>query len=159
MQILTYCLMFLAGANAFAPTGRSSLSRESAPLSAMQQSDDNSKKASIGATIAGFALGWTLVSSSAFAVDLDFSLPSYDAKMSGFGSGTEAVLNSKTNSLTDPGVNEKSKQETAAIKAALALKEKRTKEQEMKKLQYAADEQKAVERKARDAERMKNIWN
>jgi hypothetical protein len=158
MHIFTYSLMFLAGANAFAPTGRS-LSRESAPLSAMQQSDDNSKKASFGATIAGLALGLTLVSSSAFAVELDFSLPSYDSKMSGFGAGTEAILNSKTQSLTDPGITEKTRQKETATKAALALKEKRLKDQEAKKAQYAAEAEKAVEKKARDAERLKNIWN
>eukprot|EP00980_Cylindrotheca_fusiformis_P003685 scaffold818_cov136-Cylindrotheca_fusiformis.AAC.51 len=103
--------------------------------------------------MAGLALGFTLVSSSAFATDLDFSLPSYDTKMAGFGEGTEAVLNAKSTS------NEKTKQEEAAMKAALALKEKRQKDQEMRKLQYEADKQKALEKKARDAERLKNIWN
>lgn len=158
MKLLAFCLTLLASANAFAP-GISASHKANTLLSARLQSDDSSSKASFGATVAGLALGLTLVSSSAFAVDLDFSLPSYDTKMSGFGEGTEAVLNSKTKSLTDPGANEKAKQDEAAIKAAIALKEKRIKDQEMKKLQYEADKQKAIEKKARDAERLKNIWN
>lgn len=63
-------------------------------------------------------------SSAAFAVDLDFSLPSYDAKMSGSGEGTDAVSTGKTDSLTDPGANEKTKQTETAMNAAIALKEK-----------------------------------
>jgi len=161
MKLVAVFLMFLVVANAFAPPTTPSQHRSTSALSALPQRDNESteKKFSLGAPVAGLILGLSLMSSAAFAVDLDFSLPSYDAKMSGFGEGTEAILNKKSDSLTDPGANEKTKQSEAAKKAAIALKEKRMKEQEMKKLQYEADKQKALEKKARDAERMKNIWN
>lgn len=149
--------MLLAVANAFAPNTPSQ-QRPSA-LSALERDNEGvDQKFSLGASMAGLVLGLSIMSSAAFAVDLDFSLPAYDTKMSGFGEGTEAILN-KSSDLTDPGANEKTKQSEAAIKAALALKEKRFKEQEMKKLKYEADKQRALEKKARDAERLKNIWN
>ncbi|KAL3938492.1 MAG: hypothetical protein SGBAC_006608 [Bacillariaceae sp.] len=158
MKLVTVSLLFLPLADAFAPTNPSP--QRASALSALQRDNENAdQKLSFGAPVAGLVLGLTLMSSAAFAVDLDFSLPSYDTKMSGFGEGTEAILNSKSASLTDPGANEKSKQSDAALKAAIALKEKRTKDQEMKKMQYEADKQRSLEKKARDAERLKNIWN
>ncbi|CAJ1963962.1 unnamed protein product [Cylindrotheca closterium] len=162
MKLVAVSLMYLAVANAFAPTRTPSHQRSSSALSAALPQRDNEspeKKFSLGAPVVGLVLGLSIMTSAAFAVELDFSLPSYDAKMSGFGEGTEAILNKKTSDLTDPGANEKTKQSEAAMKAAIALKEKRTKEQEMKKLQYEADKQRAIEKKARDAERLKSIWN
>jgi len=157
MKLFTVSILFLEVANAFAPNTPSQ--QMSSALSALQHDNDSEKKFSLGSPVAGLVLGLSIMSSAAFAVDLDFSLPTYDTKMSGFGAGTEAILNTKSGDLTDPGSNEKTKQSEAAMKAAIALKEKRIKEKEMKKLQYEADKQKALEKKARDAERLKNIWN
>ena len=102
--------------------------------------------------VAAAATTWAFQQPSANAVDLDFSLPTYDTKMSGFGEGKEAILNQSTENL------EKTRQLEASKKAAEALRDKRLKDQEMRKLQYEADKQKALEKKARDAERLKNIW-
>lgn len=107
----------------------------------------------ISSGFAAAAAAWTLQQAPAEAVELDFSLPSYDTKMSGFGEGKEAILNQNTENF------EKTLQEEASRKAALALRDKRIKDQEMRKLQYEADKQRALEKKARDAERLKNIWN
>jgi hypothetical protein len=152
MKVVSFTLVLLSGANAFSPCGQN-LSRQPTQLAA-----EESRRA-FGASVANLALGWASVATSANAVELDFSLPSYDTKMSGFGQGTEAILNSKTDDLTDPGANEKIKQEEAAKKAAYALRDDRNRKAEMRKLQYEADKQRALEKKARDAERLKNIWS
>lgn len=91
---------------------------------------------------------------------LDFSLPSYDTKMQGFGDGKEAILNTQGRlDRTDPGANEREKQLDAMRKAEEArLEAKAKKKAELKALEEEAN-RRAVERKARDAERLKNIWS
>jgi len=91
---------------------------------------------------------------------LDFSLPSYDTNMQGFGDGKEAILNTKGRAdRTDPGANEREKQVDSMRKAEEArLEAKAKKKAEMKALEEEAN-RRAAERKARDAERLKNIWN
>jgi hypothetical protein len=91
------------------------------------------------------------------ATSLDFSLPSYDAKMSGFGDGAEARLDARRE-LTDPGTGEKDKEIAAMRKAEEARKVRMQKEKEAKKERADEDKRRSVERKKQDAERLKNIW-
>jgi hypothetical protein len=90
---------------------------------------------------------------------LDFSLPSYDAKMQGFGDGKEAILNTKGSAdRTDPGANEKEKEQETMRKAEQGrLEAKARKKAEMQALEDES-KRRAAEKKARDAERLKNIW-
>ena len=89
---------------------------------------------------------------------LDFSLPKYDAKMSGFGDGKEAVLNG-SDDMTDPGANEKAKQMEAMKKAEEArLEAKAAKKAQMRALEEEAKRRSEL-KKAENAERLKNIWN
>lgn len=91
---------------------------------------------------------------------LDFSLPSYDTNMQGFGDGKEAILNTKGRlDRTDPGANEREKQADAMRRAeADRLEAKSKKKAELKALEEEAN-RRAAERKARDAERLKSIWS
>jgi hypothetical protein len=91
---------------------------------------------------------------------LDFSLPTYDTNMQGFGDGKEAILNTRGRAdRTDPGANEQEKQVDAMRKAEAARVEAKLKKKaELKALEEEAN-RRAAERKARDAERLKNIWN
>jgi hypothetical protein len=88
---------------------------------------------------------------------LDFSLPKYDAGMSGFGEGNEARLYDRRE-MTDPGGNEKEKQLESMRKAEDARKERIAKEKAVTKARDDEARQRAAEKKARDAERLKNIW-
>jgi paraquat-inducible protein B len=87
---------------------------------------------------------------------LDFSLPTYDAKMSGFGEGKEAYL--KTETVVQNG-NEKEKQREAMAKAEEARKEALARKKAEQKEREEETKRRALEKKARDAERLKNIWN
>eukprot|EP00529_Nitzschia_sp_RCC80_P036004 CAMPEP_0113454098 /NCGR_PEP_ID=MMETSP0014_2-20120614/7691_1 /TAXON_ID=2857 /ORGANISM="Nitzschia sp." /LENGTH=166 /DNA_ID=CAMNT_0000345499 /DNA_START=118 /DNA_END=618 /DNA_ORIENTATION=- /assembly_acc=CAM_ASM_000159 len=101
-----------------------------------------------------------VVSSSVMVSEtsLDFSLPKYDTKMSGFGDGKEAVLNG-SNDMTDPGTNEKAKQMEAMKKAEEArLEAKAAKKAQMKALEEEAQRRSEL-KKAENADRLKNIWN
>lgn len=91
---------------------------------------------------------------------LDFSLPTYDTNMAGFGDGKEAILNTKGSAdRTDPGANEREKQEDAMRKAEEARLAQKAKKLAERKAREDEDRRRAAEKKARDAERLKNIWN
>ena len=98
---------------------------------------------------------------------LDFALPSYDPKMSGFGDGNEAFVKKGTISsgsvqsklLTDPGGDEKEKQRAAMAKAEEARKEALVRKKAEQKDRDEETKRRAKEKKARDAERLKNIWS
>jgi hypothetical protein len=72
--------------------------------------------------------------------------------MSGFGDGTEARLNSA-------GPSEKEKQMEAMRKAEEARQGQLQKKKVEAKAQQEEDKRRAVEKKARDAERLSSIWN
>ena len=112
---------------------------------------------------AALLLGWALMgpmTAMADTTSLDFSLPKYDTNMQGFGDGTEAILNTRGRAdRTDPGANEKEKQEESMRKAEEARQQaKAQKKAQQKELEEEA-KRRAAEKKARDAERLKNIWN
>ena len=99
---------------------------------------------------------------------LDFSLPSYDTKMSGFGEGNEAFVKKgnilkegvTSNALmVDPGADEKEKQLSSMRKAEEARKEALTKKKAEQKEREDETKRRAKEKKERDAERLKNIWS
>jgi hypothetical protein len=121
------------------------------------------KKLGKATSAAALLLGWTLMgpmTAMADSTSLDFSLPKYDTNMQGFGDGAEAILNTRGRAdRTDPGANEKEKQEESMRKAEQARQE--AKAQKKAKQQALEEEAKrrAAEKKARDAERLKNIWN
>jgi len=100
---------------------------------------------------------------------LDFALPSYDTKMSGFGEGNEVFVKkgnvilkegATSNALMiDPGSDEKEKQLSSMRKAEEARKEALTKKKAEQKEREDETKRRAKEKKARDAERLKNIWS
>lgn len=97
---------------------------------------------------------------------LDFSLPSYDTKMSGFGDGSEAFVkqgqiksDTADTLMTDPGSDEKEKQFASMRKAEEARKKILLKKKAEQKAHQEEDKRRAAEKKKRDAERLKNIWN
>jgi hypothetical protein len=98
---------------------------------------------------------------------LDFALPSYDTKMSGFGDGNEAYVKKGTivrdsienKMMTDPGADEKEKERAAMAKAEEARKEALTRKKAEQKDRDDETKRRAKEKKARDAERLKNIWS
>ena len=77
--------------------------------------------------------------------------------MGGFGDGTEARLYDKRE-MTDPGANEREKQMEAMRKAEEARKERVAKEKAIAKARDAEAKLRSEEKKARDTERLKNIW-
>jgi len=96
---------------------------------------------------------------------LDFSLPSYDTKMTGFGEGTEAFvkrgkIKTSTDALmADPGSDEKEKEASSMRKAEEARKVALEQKKADQKERLEEDKRRAKEKKARDAERLKNIWS
>mmetsp|Transcript_18774 Transcript_18774/g.52460 ORF Transcript_18774/g.52460 Transcript_18774/m.52460 type:complete len:183 (-) Transcript_18774:154-702(-) len=99
---------------------------------------------------------------------LDFSLPSYDTKMSGFGEGNEAYIKKGkiANSgeagdalMADPGSDEKEKQAAAMRKAEEARKAALAKKNAERKAMEEDAKRRAQEKKARDKERLKNMWS
>lgn len=99
---------------------------------------------------------------------LDFSLPSYDTKMGGFGEGNEAYVKkgaiakdgvTSDKLMTDPGADEKEKQLASMRKAEEARKEALAKKKAEQKERDDEAKRRAKEKKARDAERLKNIWS
>ena len=99
---------------------------------------------------------------------LDFALPSYDPKMSGFGDGTEAFVKKGTigsdgslqsKRMTDPGADEKEKERSSMAKAEEARKEALAKKKAEQKEREDEDKRRAIEKKKRDKERLANIWN
>jgi len=99
------------------------------------------------------------------ATSLDFSLPSYDTKMTGFGEGTEAFvkrgkIKTSTDALmADPGSDEKEKEASSMRKAEEARKVALEQKKADQKERLEEDKRRAKEKKARDAERLKNIWS
>mmetsp|Transcript_128256 Transcript_128256/g.369372 ORF Transcript_128256/g.369372 Transcript_128256/m.369372 type:complete len:166 (+) Transcript_128256:123-620(+) len=112
---------------------------------------------------AALLLGWTLMgpmTAMADSTSLDFSLPKYDTNMQGFGDGTEAILNTRGRAdRTDPGANEKEKQEESMRKAEEARQQAKAQKKAQQKALEDEAKRRAAEKKARDAERLKNIWN
>ena len=154
--------------NAFS-TSRSARSSTVA-LNAANSEDDGETGLMTRRTAAALLLSTSasLVSGPVVAADtqLDFSLPSYDPKMAGFGEGSEAYVKKgtlKSGSLqdklmTDPGADEKEKQRAAMAKAEEARKEaKERKKAEIKEREEEA-KRRAKEKKARDKERLKNMF-
>ena len=99
---------------------------------------------------------------------LDFALPSYDTKMSGFGEGNESYIKKgKIGNageagdalMIDPGSDEKEKQAAAMRKAEEARKVALDKKNAERKALEEETKRRAVEKKARDKERMKKMWS
>ncbi|VEU34797.1 unnamed protein product [Pseudo-nitzschia multistriata] len=99
---------------------------------------------------------------------LDFSLPTYDTKMSGFGEGSESYVKkgkiatlgeSGDAMMTDPGSDEKEKQAAAMRKAEEARKAALAKKLAERKALEEEAKRRAIEKKARDKERMKKMWS
>ena len=163
IQYLTTALAF-ASADAFlAPTQPQALQ-----ASSTLQGQKNDWVGPAAATL----LGWTLASQAAFASvptetqqfpsltvsveKLDFSLPSYEgigANEGGFGVGSEARLTG-TSSMTDPGANEKAKQEEAMRKAEQARLERKAAEKKAKIARTEDQIRLADEKKKQDAQKV-----
>jgi len=99
---------------------------------------------------------------------LDFSLPSYDTKMSGFGEGSEVYVKKGNISkfgetsdalMTDPGADEREKELAFMRKAEVARKDALAKKKAEQKEREEETKRRAKEKKERDAERLKNIWS
>lgn len=94
-------------------------------------------------------------------VQLDFSLPSYDSigkSQGGFGVGTEARIG-QTDSLMDPGSNEKAKQQEAMKKAEEArLAQKKQKQQAMRDREEE-ELRRQEEKKAEGKKRMEALFS
>mmetsp|Transcript_17222 Transcript_17222/g.39804 ORF Transcript_17222/g.39804 Transcript_17222/m.39804 type:complete len:172 (-) Transcript_17222:197-712(-) len=99
---------------------------------------------------------------------LDFSLPSYDSKMGGFGEGAEAYLKkgeipkgggTASELMTDPGSDEREKQAASMRKAEEARKIALAKKKAEQKERDEEAKRRAIEKKKRDKERLANIWN
>ena len=132
-------------------------------LQAKSQAENDSKTPKAPAA-AALLLGFSLMTATAIMplpsyaeTALDFSLPKYDTSMTGFGEGNEARLYDKRE-MTDPGANEREKQQESMRKAEEARKERIAREKAAQKLRDEEARAKALEKKARDAERLKNIW-
>lgn len=158
MKFLFLFLSVLAtNAAAFSP----SLIRNSPALTILRgasPSNDGDDRSNLkpAATVAALFLGMTLTTTpmpSVAETSLDFSLPTYDTKMSGFGEGTEARLNNGNTQRS-----EKDLQMEAMKKAENARLEAKAKKKAEVKAREEEDKRRAQERKARDAERLKNIW-
>ncbi len=92
------------------------------------------------------------------ATSLDFSLPSsYDPKMSGFGEGKEAYLNSPTSNTESS--SEKEKELIAMRRAEEARKEALAKKKAEAKAREEETKRRAELKKRENAERLKNIFN
>ena len=112
----------------------------------------------VGAGDPVFSIGTT--TSSTTSTSLDFSLPKYDTQMGSFGSGAEAILNTKGSAdRTDPGANEKEKQLESMRKAEEARLAAKQKKAEKFKALAEESNRRAAEKKARDAERIKTLFN
>ena len=115
----------------------------------------------------GFIVASPMVAQAA-DTSLDFSLPSYDTKMSGFGDGSEAYVKKGTigsdgslqdKLMTDPGADEREKQRASMAKAEEARLEAKAKKKAEQKMREEEDKRRAIEKKKRDKERLANIWN
>lgn len=155
-------LLLVAAGSAFSPPSVQRL-QPRRTITDSRLEAHTSSSTSVAKTAAALLLGAACIMGPMCAMaetTLDFSLPSYDTNMQGFGDGKEAILNTKgREDRTDPGANEREKQLDAMRKAEddrLAAKAK--KKAELKALEEEAN-RRAAERKARDAERLKNIWN
>lgn len=165
MKISSLFSLLTIGASGFSSPATVSVPRQQqqlSPTALHARSDEGAilSKAAMAAAVLGCSLMMGPMIAGADSTSLDFSLPSYDSKMSGFGDGTEAYLTKQGRAdRTDPGANEKEKQAVSMQKAEEArLEAKEKKKAEMKALEDEA-KRRAAERKARDAERLKNIWN
>ena len=157
---ISFLALLFASASAFSPAA---VQRQQQRPTITASRLEAHKSSTAAKTAAALLLGAACVLGPMTAMAetaLDFSLPSYDTNMQGFGDGKEAILNTKGRvDRTDPGANEREKQAEAMRKAEedrLAAKAK--KKAELKALEEEAN-RRAAERKARDAERLKNIWN
>jgi hypothetical protein len=105
---------------------------------------------------------------NAEATQLDFSLPSYNPNMSGFGEGSEASStkiegrntgNAADNSYTDPGADEKEKQLRSMQLAEQARKEALAAKRQKLAAIEQEEKRRAAEKKAKNAERFASIFN
>lgn len=149
MKVFSIIAMLLGSASAFSP-----MKQPTTQSSTSLQAAKPANKWTPAVVAATLTLGLTLASPlpSVADTDLDFSLPSYDTKMSGFGDGTEARL-------SRDGPTEKDRQAEALRKAEENRKELAEKKKAEAKARLEEDKRRAKEKKARDAERLKNIWN
>eukprot|EP00531_Pseudo-nitzschia_arenysensis_P016078 CAMPEP_0116149326 /NCGR_PEP_ID=MMETSP0329-20121206/18873_1 /TAXON_ID=697910 /ORGANISM="Pseudo-nitzschia arenysensis, Strain B593" /LENGTH=173 /DNA_ID=CAMNT_0003645603 /DNA_START=82 /DNA_END=603 /DNA_ORIENTATION=- len=158
----------LSNCSAFTTT---SASRPSVALKAANGESESvglSRRAAAAAMLTGIVAASPMVAQAASDTSLDFSLPSYDTKMSGFGDGKEAyvkkgdiasdgILSDKL--MTDPGADEKEKQRASMQKAEEARKEALAKKKAEQKERDEEAKRRAIEKKKRDKERLANIWN
>ena len=164
--ITCFALLLAATTTVFSVEGFSMISKHQSSSSMMTlhaEKGQSHKKLAKATSAAALLLGWTLMgpmTAMADTTSLDFSLPQYDANMQGFGEGTEAILNTKGRAdRTDPGANEKEKQEESMRKAEEARQQAKAQKKAQQKALEEEAKRRAAEKKARDAERLKNIWN
>jgi hypothetical protein len=160
-------MLFMSSCSGFAPMSTTTTTSSQQRMTALQASADNNNDNTNNtntnnykAAAAGLLLGVSLLAApmaSLAETSLDFSLPKYDPSMSGFGDGNEARLYDKRE-MTDPGANEREKQAESMRKAEAARKERITKEKAVAKLREDEARQRNKDKKARDAERLKDIW-
>ena len=110
----------------------------------------------------------TPMAAQAAETALDFSLPTYDSKMAGFGEGSEAYLKkgqilkdggTASQLMIDPGSDEREKQAASMRKAEEARKVALAKKKAEQKERDEEAKRRAIEKKKRDKERLANIWN
>jgi hypothetical protein len=94
---------------------------------------------------------------------LDFSLPSYDPSMKGFGEGSEAYSSKldgkEAGKMVDPGSNEKDKQLRSMQLAEEARQQALAKKKAIAKARDEEEKRRAEEKKAKNAERFASIFN
>ena len=162
--ILLSLLMANCQCNGFAPV-QVHYRQQTTTLEAIRNNNNNEDSSHNNkgpkAAAAALLLGYTLIASPVAGIaaeaSLDFSLPKYDTSMSTFGDGKEARLYDQRE-MTDPGANEREKQAESMRKAEEARKERVAKEKAEAKAREEEAARRAKEKKARDAERLKNIW-
>ena len=136
---------------------------------ALKASNGDSESGPVSRRAAAAAMASLIAASPMVAqaaeTSLDFSLPSYDTKMSGFGDGNEAYVKKGSiggagdQLMTDPGADEKEKQRAAMAKAEEARLEAKARKKAEQKAREEEDKRRAIEKKKRDKERLANIWN
>jgi len=157
------------------PTTRNSVVALNANANSDNNDNDNGNTESGFMTRRAAAAAMFLSASAGLAqaataadTSLDFALPSYDPKMKGFGEGSEAYFKKGTivkngdvesQQMIDPGADEKEKQLAAMRKAEEQRKVALAKKKADQKERDEESARRAKEKKARDKERLKDIWN
>jgi hypothetical protein len=165
-----FLVAVLASASAFAP------SQNRGPINTALQATSSNKSIWWSSAVAAAAVGFTLATSQmagaapvneqmasfqgesaptlmlAASETIDFSLPSYNPNMGGFGDGTEAKLSEAK------GGDEAAKQREAMLKAEEARKARLVQKKEEAKAREAEEKARAQQRKEASKDRFKEIF-